>query len=86
MIDQVALRVIRKISEVPRDYWDRLAGESTPFLKWDWLDSLEQSGCVNEETGWVPHHLVVEKGAELVAACPMYLKLHSMGEFVFDYE
>jgi predicted N-acyltransferase len=86
MADQIALRVIRKISEVPRDQWDKLAGDSTPFLKWDWLDSLEQSGCVNEKTGWVPHHIVVGNGAELVAACPMYLKLHSMGEFVFDYE
>ena len=64
----------------------RLAGTASPFLKWDWLDSLEQSGCVNEETGWLPHHVVVESGDELVAACPMYLKLHSMGEFVFDYE
>ena len=55
-------------------------------MKWDWLDSLEQSGCVNEKTGWLPHHLVVQKGNKLVAAAPMYLKLHSQGEFVFDYE
>jgi predicted N-acyltransferase len=61
-------------------------GDATPFIKWDWLDSLEQSGCVNERTGWLPHHIVVEKGGSVVAACPMYLKLHSMGEFVFDYE
>lgn len=86
MSDQVALRIVRKISEVERGRWDRLAGTASPFLKWDWLDSLEQSGCVNEETGWMPHHVVVESGDALVAACPMYLKLHSMGEFIFDYE
>jgi predicted N-acyltransferase len=50
------------------------------------LDSLEQAGCVNQETGWLPHHIVVEKSGALLGACPMYLKLHSMGEFVFDYE
>ena len=55
-------------------------------MKWDWLDVLEQTGCIEEETGWLPHHLIVERGAEIVGACPMYLKLHSMGEFVFDYE
>lgn len=86
MADQVALRIVRKISDVECERWDALAGNASPFLKWDWLDSLEQSGCVNEETGWVPHHVVVEKGDALVAACPMYLKLHSMGEFIFDYE
>ncbi|HYA29301.1 MAG TPA: GNAT family N-acetyltransferase [Acidobacteriota bacterium] len=86
MAGEVTLKVVRKVAEVSRERWDALVGKASPFLKWDWLDSLEQSGCVNEETGWVPHHIVVEKGAELVAACPMYLKLHSMGEFVFDYE
>jgi predicted N-acyltransferase len=86
MPDQIALRIVRKISEVERGRWDGLAGTASPFLKWDWLDSLEQSGCVNEETGWMPHHVVVESGDALVAACPMYLKLHSMGEFIFDYE
>jgi uncharacterized protein len=86
MPDQIALRIVRKISEVERGRWDGLAGAASPFLKWDWLDSLEQSGCVNEETGWMPHHVVVESGDALVAACPMYLKLHSMGEFIFDYE
>jgi predicted N-acyltransferase len=55
-------------------------------MKWDWLDALEQTGCVHEETGWLSHHLIVEKQGEIVGACPMYLKLHSMGEFVFDYE
>jgi hypothetical protein len=86
MADQISLKVVQKIADVARERWDALVGEATPFLKWDWLDSLERSGCVNEQTGWLPHHIVVEKGGELVAACPMYLKLHSMGEFVFDYE
>jgi hypothetical protein len=86
MTDQVTLRVTRKIADVTRDRWDGLVGSGSPFLKWDWLDTLEQSGCVNEKTGWLPHHIVVEKGTSLVAACPMYLKLHSMGEFIFDYE
>jgi uncharacterized protein len=86
MNDGVSLTVVRKIAEVAREDWDGLAGGLSPFLKWDWLDSLEQAGCVNEKTGWLPHHIVVEKAGQLIGACPMYLKLHSMGEFVFDYE
>ncbi len=86
MGDEVGLRVVRRIADVARDRWDGLVDNRSPFLKWDWLDCLEQSGCVNEESGWLPHHIVVERGGDLIAACPLYLKLHSMGEFVFDYE
>ena len=83
---ELTLRIIRKIAEVPKTRWDSLAKDVSPFLRWDWLDCLESTGCVNEQTGWLPHHIVVEQGEALLAGCPMYLKLHSMGEFVFDYE
>jgi len=86
MSDRLTVRVIRAIREVGREEWDRLLDHGCPFMKWDWLDALERAGCVEEETGWLPHHLIVERDGELVGACPMYLKLHSMGEFVFDYE
>jgi predicted N-acyltransferase len=86
MAKDLTVRVVRKIAEVPREGWDHLATGCSPFLRWDWLDSFEQTGCVSEETGWLPHHVLVERGETLVGACPMYLKLHSMGEFVFDWE
>jgi len=86
MAERLTIKIIQKISEVARAEWNRLLGEGSPFMKWDWLDSLEQCGCVNEETGWLPHHIIVERGGKIVGGCPMYLKLHSMGEFVFDFE
>jgi predicted N-acyltransferase len=86
MADELAIKIIRKICEIKQQDWDALVEGGSPFLRWDWLDSLEQTGCVTERTGWLPHHLVVEERQRIVAACPMYLKLHSMGEFVFDYE
>jgi predicted N-acyltransferase len=86
MEPRLELRIINKISEVSREQWDRLVGVSSPFLRWDWLDCLEQTACVGARTGWAPHHVVVEEAGRLAAACPMYLKGHSMGEFVFDHE
>ena len=86
MAQQASIRIVRKIAEVPRDGWDALGRGCSPFLRWDWLDCFEQTGCVSEDTGWLPHHLIVDRNGEIVAACPMYLKLHSMGEFVFDWE
>lgn len=86
MDHSATVKIIRKVSEVRREDWDRLVGGGSPFMKWDWLDALEGAGCVQERTGWLPHHVVIEKAGELLGACPMYLKLHSQGEFVFDYE
>ena len=86
MANEITLKIVRKIADVAQRDWDALVGDESPFLKWDWLDSLEQTGCVSESTGWLPHHLIAERNNKIIAACPLYLKLHSMGEFVFDYE
>lgn len=88
MKDRFTVRVVRRVGEVPREVWDGLleAGAVSPFMKWDWLDALEGSGCASDRTGWAPHHIVVEQQDRIVAVCPLYLKSHSMGEFVFDHE
>lgn len=80
------VRWVDRLTDVRREAWDALAGPlATPFLEWDWLWLMEASGSASAEHGWVPHHLTVWSGGELVAAAPMYIKLHSAGEFVFDH-
>lgn len=86
MDPKLKVKIVRHIAEVRVEDWDRLVKHGSPFMKWDWLDALEQTGCADEEAGWLPHHVIVERDGEIVGACPMYLKLHSMGEFVFDFE
>jgi hypothetical protein len=74
------------LSEVGRESWNALAEPlQTPFLEWDWLQLMEASGSTGPETGWIPRHLTVWSGPELVAAAPLYVKTHSAGEFVFDH-
>ncbi len=73
------------VGEVPREAWNALVGEESPFLEWEWLASLEETGCVGAEEGWAPRPLVLHEGGRLIAACPLYLKGHSEGEFVFDW-
>ena len=72
------------IAGVPREEWNALVGEESPFLEWDWLAGLEQAGTVGGRTGWEPRPLLVRENGRLIAACPVYLKQHSEGEFVFD--
>lgn len=56
-----------------------------PFVDHRFLLALEQSGCVSEETGWLPNHVELKLNDETVGLAPMYLKNHSRGEYVFDY-
>jgi len=79
------VKIIRSINEVPRDAWDALVGDGSPFLEWGWLAGLEETRCVTAKSGWQPQHMTVYDGEQLIAACPLYLKGHSMGEFVFDH-
>ncbi len=72
------------VASLPRQEWNALVGEGSPFLEWEWLASLEEAGTVGDDSGWHARPLVAREGGRLVAACPLYLKDHSEGEFVFD--
>ncbi len=75
------------LADIDKQRWNRLAEPlDTPFFEWDWLESLERTGCLGGRTGWAPCHLTVWRGEDLIAAAPLYLKGHSRGEFVFDHE
>jgi len=66
--------------------WNALARPiQSPFMEWEWLELMESSGSIGAETGWYPAHLAVWSQDTLVAAAPLYRKIHSEGEFVDDY-
>jgi predicted N-acyltransferase len=73
------------VAEIARDEWNALVGAASPFLEWEWLASLEEAGAVGGESGWQPRPLLIREGERLVAACPLYVKGNSEGEFVFDW-
>lgn len=79
------LALLESVREIPRDEWNALVADESPFLEWDWLASLEEAGCVGGQTGWAPRPLVARENGKLVAACPLYVKGNSEGEFVFDF-
>jgi predicted N-acyltransferase len=79
------VRVLETVRDVPREAWDALVGDDSPFLEWSWLTTLEDGGTVTRETGWLPQHVTLWHGERLVGAAPLYVKAHSMGEFVFDH-
>ena len=79
------IELLDGFARLPRAAWNALVGDESPFLEWEWLASLEEAGCVGPGSGWQPTPLVVRAGERLLAACPLYVKAHSEGEFVFDW-
>jgi predicted N-acyltransferase len=80
------LRTHSSIRDFGERAWRRLLPEAAPpFLAFEWLDALERTGCVVPERGWMPLHLSLWSGDELVAGAPAYVKGNSEGEFVFDH-
>lgn len=79
------IEILHGLADVSPEEWNALVGEDSPFLEWEWLASLEESGCTTARTGWLPQHMVLRDGGRLVGACPLYVKGHSQGEFVFDH-
>ena len=80
------IRVTPRIGDIPSAACNALVGPlDSPFVRHEWLSSLEDAGCVKPELGWLPQHLTVWKNDTLVAAAPAYLKGNHEGEFVFDH-
>ncbi|HMN20649.1 MAG TPA: peptidogalycan biosysnthesis protein, partial [Ottowia sp.] len=68
--------------------WDALLARQatpTPFMRHAYLAALHASGSAAARTGWTPQYLLLWDGDALAAACPLYLKEHSYGEYVFDW-
>lgn len=79
-----------RIAEIGREAWDRCAASPpkayNPFVSFDFLDILEESGCAVERTGWAPRHLTVrDESGSVAAVAPLYAKSHSQGEYIFDH-
>jgi predicted N-acyltransferase len=78
--------IVEQIADVPAAEWDALDPSGNPFVRHAFLEALEVAGCVGADSGWLPRHLAVrDDDGRLLGAVPQYLKLHSWGEFIFDW-
>ncbi|OFI35333.1 GNAT family N-acetyltransferase [Alteromonas lipolytica] len=73
------------IDEIDETQWRALAVGAGPFLQYQWLKSLQNSGCTDGQTGWQTAHWSAWVNDKLVMVVPGYLKTHSYGEYVFDH-
>lgn len=85
------IKWLNSLTEIPASKWDALfAADSTfenyPFCRHAFLLALEQGGSVDAASGWHSQHITVWQGETLIAAMPGYLKQHSYGEYLFDWQ
>ena len=92
--NSISIKVVKSISELDREEWnscaifysaDGLDKIEDHFTSYDFLDALEKSKSVGENTGWLPYHLAAIRKNKLIGAVPLYLKSNSQGEYIFDY-
>ncbi|KKC33869.1 hypothetical protein WH91_06330 [Devosia psychrophila] len=78
-------------ASIPADIWNSLVPSTdgvtdNPFLDHAFFLALEESGCATPKTGWQPQHILLSDESEQpLGLMPLFLKSHSMGEYVFDH-
>ncbi|KRD55249.1 hypothetical protein ASE52_03020 [Acidovorax sp. Root275] len=84
----IIARVLASVLEVDAAAWNTLLARQshpTPFMRHEYLAALEESGSATPRTGWAARFMTLWDSDTLIAACPLYLKNHSYGEYVFDW-
>ncbi len=86
-MENLIVQTHESVADIGKETWNRLVGDGSPFLEYGFLHTLEETRCVDGRTGW--HTAIVtvkrEEDDRLVGALPFYLKVHSRGEFVYDW-
>ncbi|MGI4777177.1 MAG: GNAT family N-acetyltransferase [Janthinobacterium lividum] len=82
------LRIHDDLRTVDATSWnDLLASQAapSPFMRHEYLAALHESGSAVPRSGWTPQFATLWRGKTLIGACPVYVKSHSYGEYVFDW-
>ncbi|MCX8517966.1 MAG: GNAT family N-acetyltransferase [Rhodoferax sp.] len=87
-MDDYVIGICNTPAEVDATAWDALLhsqAQPTPFMRHAYLHALHASGSANTSTGWNARFITLHQRNALVAAAVLYIKSHSMGEYVFDW-
>ncbi|MEP3628789.1 MAG: GNAT family N-acetyltransferase [Hyphomicrobiales bacterium] len=88
--DAHLVSIVQSLSDIDKDQWDACANPNgqpyNPFVSYDFLHALEQSGSAVADTGWLGQHMILKDAdGQATGVMPCYLKNHSQGEYIFDH-
>jgi predicted N-acyltransferase len=89
----IEIRLVPSLAEIGQADWDACACPEAaeggppvdPFTTYRFLSALEESGSVGPGAGWQPQHLAAYVEGQIIAVAPLYAKMHSQGEYIFDH-
>ena len=58
------IRIIDTIDLVAPEHWNRLHDARNPFLRHEFLASLEHQHCVGDNSGWLPRFVIAEQDGQ----------------------
>ena len=89
MRQKIQIDVRDSIDAIRAADWNALNEDGNPFVRHEFLHTLDRTGCLGKQTGWYPRYFLLWEGEdesrELIAAVAAYVKTNSYGEFVFDW-
>jgi predicted N-acyltransferase len=83
--------IVPSTASIPAAVWNGLLPSTdgrpdNPFLDHAFFMALEASRCATAGTGWQPQHILISDAEDQpLGLMPLFLKSHSMGEYVFDH-
>jgi hypothetical protein len=87
-LNDYGIRVHDHPSQIPADQWNALLAAQdcpSPFMQHAYVLAMHESASASPTSGWTARFFSLWQNDTLVAACPLYLKTHSYGEYVFDW-
>ena len=77
---------IDSLKKIKKEDWNACVDSDHPFIQYEFLFALEKSESACTQTGWKPYHYIeYNDDNKIIAICPLYLKSHSYGEYIFDH-
>ena len=89
----LVVRAVGSTTDLDPVAWDALDHGPSPFLRHGFLSALEETGSIDTLTaparrrgsGWTSVYLLAEDAGRLVGAVAAFIKVHSYGEYIFDW-
>lgn len=100
MLENLSLNYVTRVQDdlsgIEPGAWDDLLARQdapSPFMRHAYLSAMQRSDSAVPETGWTLQVISLWRDTPesqgkvpvLAAACPLYIKTHSRGEYVFDH-
>ncbi len=80
------LKAYSSIRDIGPEAWRALECKTYPFHDYSFHEALEMTGSIGGESGWQPLYLTLHDEKGLAGAHVVYVKKHSYGEYIFDWD